>query len=133
MMIFEIMILILIEWNVNACLLIRFSVHKGIYIEFLGKAHCEWTEGTGNRKETHTGTEVYLEERHYFAGSRTGKYFPIWLTIVSISFIFYFCTISIDSRHIIDNSEKRSRIIVRTSNDKKKIEHSDRYCIEILK
>lgn len=45
----------------------------GIYIEFLGKAHCQWTEGTGSRKETHTGTETYLEDRHYYAGGRTGK------------------------------------------------------------
>lgn len=45
----------------------------GIYIEFLGKAQCQWTEGTGNKKETHTGTEIYLENRHYFIGGRTGK------------------------------------------------------------
>lgn len=47
----------------------------GIYIEFLGRAYCEWAEGTGNRKETHTGTETYLEERQYFIGGRTGKYY----------------------------------------------------------
>lgn len=47
----------------------------GIYIEFLGKAHCQWTEGTGNKKETHTGSEIYLENRLYFVGGRTGKQF----------------------------------------------------------
>lgn len=47
---------------------------KGIFIEFLGKAYCHWTEGSGNKKETHTGTETYLEERIYFVGQRTGKY-----------------------------------------------------------
>lgn len=51
------------------------GINQGIFIEFLGKAYCQWSEGTGNKKETHTGTEIYLEERHYFVGGRTGETF----------------------------------------------------------
>lgn len=46
--------------------------NKGIYIDFLGRAHCHWTEGTGSKKETYTGSEIYLEERQYLLGNRTG-------------------------------------------------------------
>lgn len=56
--------------------------NKGIYIEFLGKAHCHWTEGTGSKKETHTGSEIYLDDRQYLFGGRTGKcdgaHFPLY-------------------------------------------------------
>lgn len=46
---------------------------KGIFIEFLGKAYCHWTEGTGSKKETLTATEIYLDERQYLLGGRTGE------------------------------------------------------------
>lgn len=35
-----------------------------------------------NRKETHTGTETYLEERKYFIGGRTGKYTTLLISII---------------------------------------------------
>lgn len=46
---------------------------KGIFIEFLGRAYCHWTEGTGSKKEAHTATEIYLDERQYLFGGRTGE------------------------------------------------------------
>lgn len=45
----------------------------GIYIEFLGKAHCHWTEGSGSKKETYSGSETYLEERQYLLGNHNGE------------------------------------------------------------
>lgn len=47
---------------------------KGIYVDFLGRSYCYWTEGTGSKKESHTATEIYLEERQYLFGSATGKH-----------------------------------------------------------
>lgn len=47
---------------------------KGIYVDYLGRAYCYWTEGTGSKKESHTATEIYLEERQYLFGSATGKH-----------------------------------------------------------
>lgn len=32
-----------------------------------------WTEGTSSKKEAHTGSEIYLEERQYLLGGRHGK------------------------------------------------------------
>lgn len=58
--------------------------NKGIYIDFLGRAHCHWTEGTGSKKESHTGLEIYLEQRQYLLGGRTGKWlisiYPLHIT-----------------------------------------------------
>lgn len=48
----------------------------GIYIEFLGKAHCHWTEGSGSKKETYNGSEIYLEERQWVLGNANGEYGP---------------------------------------------------------
>lgn len=47
--------------------------NKGIFIEFLGRAHCHWTEGSGSKKETYSGTEIYMDERRYLFGGRTGE------------------------------------------------------------
>lgn len=46
--------------------------NKGIYIDYLGRAYCYWTEGTGSKKEAHTASEIYLEQRQYLLGGRTG-------------------------------------------------------------
>lgn len=59
-----------ITWN---DLMLTFMEIQGIYIEFLGKSHCHWTEGSGSKKETYTGTEIYLDERQYLLGDRTGE------------------------------------------------------------
>lgn len=48
----------------------------GIYIEFLGKAHCHWTEGSGTKKETYNGSEIYLDERQYILGNHNGECWP---------------------------------------------------------
>lgn len=53
--------------------MLTFMEIQGIYIEFLGKSHCHWTEGSGSKKETYTGTEIYLDERQYLLGDRTGE------------------------------------------------------------
>lgn len=37
-----------------------------------GVAHCEWTEGSGDKKQTFTGNETYLNERMYLAGGPEG-------------------------------------------------------------
>ncbi|XP_031621629.1 uncharacterized protein LOC116339736 [Contarinia nasturtii] len=46
---------------------------RGIYIDYLGRAYCYWTEGTGSKKEAHTASEIYLEQRQYLLGGRTGE------------------------------------------------------------
>lgn len=46
---------------------------KGIYIRITGKAHCEWSEGSGNTERKHRGEQIYFDQRTYFLGGDTGK------------------------------------------------------------
>lgn len=64
--------------------------NKGIYIEFLGKAHCHWTEGSGSKKETYSGSETYLEERQYLLGNHNGELLYAWPNL----FIVLYCVFS---------------------------------------
>lgn len=45
----------------------------GIFIELSGKAHCQWTDGTGNKKVTIIADRTYLDQRIYLVGERNGK------------------------------------------------------------
>lgn len=57
------------EWNF-VCV-----VSVGISIKIDGKAYCRWTQGSGDSKKTYIGEEVYLSERTYVVGDKTGKYY----------------------------------------------------------
>lgn len=57
--------------------------NKGIYVDYLGRAYCYWTEGTGSKKESHSATEIYVEERQYLFGNSTGKHVGFMQVFVS--------------------------------------------------
>lgn len=67
--------------------------NKGIYVDYLGRAYCYWTEGTGSKKESQTATEIYLEERQYLFGSRTGGKHVI-LIEVFVLYLYFSHTVS---------------------------------------
>lgn len=51
------------------------KIPKGITINIKGQAYCRWTQGSGDSKKTYIGSEVYLNEKEYLIGDKTGIMF----------------------------------------------------------
>lgn len=45
---------------------------SGIFLKILGKAYCHWNEGSGDTARSHTGEEIFINEKLYVAGSKSG-------------------------------------------------------------
>lgn len=61
-----------------------FWIFTGISIKIDGKAYCRWTQGSGDSKKTYIGEEVYLSERTYVVGDKTGKYYNTAVTMYGL-------------------------------------------------
>lgn len=46
---------------------------RGVYVKIKGDGYVLWSEGSGDKKKTYTGSEKYIDERVYLTGGLSGN------------------------------------------------------------